>query len=45
VPYKHNHNILSTSTVKELNDRDWLDAVGNGEDSERSSGSVKRKVS
>ena len=45
VPYKHNHNILSTNTVKELNDRDWLEAVGNGEDSEISSKSVRRKVS
>mgnify|MGYP002804110835 FL=1 len=43
VPYKHNHNILSTNTVKELNDRDWLEAVGNGEDSEISSASVRRK--
>jgi hypothetical protein len=44
VPYKNNHNILSTSTVKELNDRDWLEAVGNGGDEEISAGSVKRKV-
>ena len=43
VPYKHNHNILSTNTVKELNDRDWLEAVGNGEDSDISSASVRRK--
>ena len=44
VPYKHNHNILSTTTVKELNDRDWLEAVGNGDDERISTGSVKRKV-
>ena len=43
VPYKHNHNILSTSTVKELNDREWLEAVGNDEDG-TSSGNMKRKV-
>ncbi len=44
VPYKHNHNILSTSTVKELNDRDWLEAVGNGDGQEIPAGCVKRKV-
>ncbi|XP_028394198.1 nucleolar protein dao-5-like [Dendronephthya gigantea] len=43
VPYKNNHNILSTSTVKELNDKDWLDAVGNGESELQAAGTVKRK--
>lgn len=35
VPYKYNHNILSTNTVKELSDNDWLETVGNEEDEVR----------
>lgn len=45
VPYRHNHNIFSTSTVKQLNDGDWLEAVGNdGDDQISTAGSGKRKV-
>ena len=35
VPYKNNHNIFATSTVKELDDGEWLDAVGSDDDSSR----------
>lgn len=41
VPYKYNHNIFATTTVKELADNEWLEAVGSDEESSRNHRSMK----
>ena len=42
VPYKYNHNIFPTSTVKELDDGQWIDSVGTDEESNRSHSQVQK---